>query len=454
MAREVSRFVCQKCGFESPKWAGQCDACGEWNSLVETIVAAKPKGSRSRARSLGIKPLKLGDIKGKGVERIKVGMGELDRVLGGGMVPGSVVLLAGEPGIGKSTLLTQLALCLASLAQGKQVVYVCGEESPEQIRLRINRILKTENLKPASPAGGLKTQLFFLPVTDVDEVLVSIRNMTKKPGVVIVDSVQTMSTQDLTGMAGSVGQIRECSYRLLNMAKETAITVFLVGHVTKEGAIAGPKVLEHLVDTVLYLEGDKRHIFRILRAQKNRFGSVDEVGVFLMSDKGLTEVSNPSDVFLEERQKKVAGSCVVATMEGTRPVLVEVQGLVIPSQLAVPRRVGTGVDQRRLQLLVAVLSKRCRLPLGQMDVYVNVAGGLKLTEPAADLGVCLAIASSFKNKALSDKSVAIGEVGLLGEVRKVSFLSKRVEEAKKLGYSKIIGPEQAKNLLEAIRELK
>jgi len=436
MARQVSRFVCQQCGFESPKWAGQCDGCGKWNSLVETVVVVR-KG-KTRQGFGGVKPIRLSEVRGKGVDRVKTGIGEMDRVLGGGMVPGSVVLLAGEPGIGKSTLLTQLSLSLS-----KQVVYVCGEESPEQIKLRINRL--------TVPQGK---SLSFLPVTDVDEVIASISGMTKKPDLVIMDSVQTLSTGDLTGMAGSVGQVRECSYRLLNMAKKTGITVFLVGHVTKQGAIAGPKVLEHLVDTVLYLEGDKRHVFRILRAQKNRFGSVDEVGVFLMSDKGLTEVKNPSDVFLEERQKNVAGSCVVATMEGTRPVLVEVQALVIPSQLAIPRRVGTGVDQRRLQLLVAVLSKRCRLALGQMDVYVNVAGGLRLMEPAVDLGVCLAIASSFKNKPVAEKTAAIGEVGLLGEIRKVSFLEKRVEEAKKLGYSKVIGPEQVKNLLEAIRGLK
>jgi DNA repair protein RadA/Sms len=296
--------------------------------------------------------------------------------------------------------------------------------------------------------------LVFLGERDVDVVVESVREAGKQLGLVMVDSIQTMTTEDLSGMAGSVGQVRECAYRLLNMAKKLNIPVFLVGHVTKEGTIAGPKVLEHLVDTVLYLEGDKRHQFRILRAQKNRFGSVDEVGVFLMTDGGLTEVKNPSDVFLEERQTGVAGSCVVATMEGTRPVLVEVQGLVVPSQLAVPRRVGTGVDQKRLQLLVAVLSKRCRLPLGQMDVYVNVAGGLRLTEPAVDLGVCLAVASSLKNKPLSNRTAVFGEVGLLGEIRKVSFLKKRIVEAKKLGYSKIISPEQTKTLLEALRALR
>ena len=295
--------------------------------------------------------------------------------------------------------------------------------------------------------------LSFLAETNVDEVITSVQSMGKKPGLVIVDSVQTMNTEDLTGMAGSVGQVRECSHRLLKMAKELNIPVFLVGHVTKQGAIAGPKVLEHLVDTVLYLEGDKKHVFRILRAQKNRFGSVDEVGVFLMSDKGLTEVKNPSDVFLEERQKHEPGSIVVATMEGTRPVLVEVQALVVPSQLAMPRRVGTGVDQRRLQLLTAVLTKKCRMPLGTMDVYVNVAGGLKLHEPAADLGICMAIASSFKNKPLVRNTAVFGEVGLLGEVRRVSFSQKRVTEAKKLGYSRVISPEKVRTVVEVVRLL-
>ena len=438
MAKQVSRFVCQNCGVEHPKWSGQCSGCQQWNSLVETVVAVKKKTSFGGGVQ-GKQPVRLSQVKGKQADRQKTGIGELDRVLGGGMVGGSVVFLAGEPGIGKSTLLTQLALEIE-----REVLYVCGEESPEQIKLRVNRLGKR----------GVGEKLSFLAETNVDEVIVSVQGMSKKPSLVIVDSIQTMMTEDLSGMAGSVGQVRECAYRLLNMAKKLHVPVFLVGHVTKVGTIAGPKVLEHLVDTVLYLEGDKKHQFRILRAQKNRFGSVDEVGVFLMDDKGLTEVKNPSDLFLEERQKGVAGSCVVATMEGTRPVLVEVQGLVVPSQLAVPRRVGTGVDQRRLQLLVAVLSKRCRLPLGHMDVYVNVAGGLRLNEPAVDLGVCLAVASSLKNKPLPTRVAVVGEVGLLGEIRKVSFLDKRIREAKKLGYSRVIGPNQTKTLLEAIRALK
>lgn len=451
MPKTSTKFVCQNCGNESLKWEGRCNGCGEWNTLVETVVSAKiSKHQFSIFKKAEI--VRFSDIQGKDVTREKTHIIELDRVLGGGLVPGSVVLLAGEPGIGKSTLLTQLALEMGNReGSDPSVLYVCGEESPEQIKLRINRL------------GGKGVSLNFLASTDVDAVVEEIKNLVVRPAspkasrgrpsLVIVDSVQTMATGDLTGMAGSVGQIRECAYRLLNMAKELGVPVFLVGHVTKEGAIAGPKILEHLVDTVLYLEGDKRHEFRILRSQKNRFGSVDEVGVFLMTDKGLIEVENPSDIFLEERQQNVAGSCVTAVMEGTRPVLVEIQALVIPSQLAIPRRIGTGIDQRRLQLLTAVLSKRARLPLGQMDVYVNVAGGLNLKEPAADLGICLAIASSFKNKAMGNKTAVFGEVGLLGEIRKVSFNEKRIQEAKKLGYTQVVGQEKVKSLSEALKIL-
>ncbi|MCG2691355.1 DNA repair protein RadA [Microgenomates group bacterium] len=311
--------------------------------------------------------------------------------------------------------------------------------------MRINRLKFSGSSTNSSPLN-----LSFLPTTDVDEVIAQAGRPASPsqggPALMIVDSIQTMATTDLTGMAGSVGQVRESAFRLLNFAKETGTVVFLVGHVTKEGAIAGPKVLEHLVDTVLYLEGDKNHVFRILRAQKNRFGPVDEVGVFTMSAGGLIEVNNPSDVFLEERQKNVPGSCVAVVMEGTRPVLVEIQALVVPSQLAVPRRVASGIDQRRLQLLTAVLSKRLRLPLATYDVYVNVAGGLNLKEPAADLAVCLAIVSSFKNKPIGPKTAVFGEVGLLGEVRKVSWSEKRVKEARKLGYTQIITPETVKDL--------
>ena len=473
MAKQVTRFICQKCGFESLKWSGQCEGCSDWNTLVETMMGVKKSGGGSKKASGGREPIRLSQVKSKDVARRTTGIGELDRVLGGGLVPGSVVLLAGEPGIGKSTLLTQLALTFSGpmprsdsspLRSGlkglpsrtglnEAVLYVCGEESPEQIKIRIERLGDPKRSGPAMRQERTLSGLSFLSETDVDGVVASVSGMKIRPSLVIVDSVQTMNTEDLTGMAGSVGQVRECSHRLLKMAKELNVSVILVGHVTKQGSIAGPKVLEHLVDTVLYLEGDKKHVFRILRANKNRFGSVDEVGVFLMSDKGLQEVSNPSDLFLEERQVSVPGSVVTAVMEGTRPVLVEIQALAVPSQLPVPRRVGNGINPQRLQLLTAVLSKRCRLPLGTMDVYVNVAGGLKLNEPAADLGICMAIASSFRNKPVDSKLAVFGEVGLLGEVRRVSFSEKRVKEAKKLGYSRVIGPEKVKTVLEAVREL-
>lgn len=449
MPKSVTHFICQNCGAEFPKWAGKCEQCGEWNSLVETVVSAKRR-NRTSSRLRGVTVVKFSEIKSREVERETTGIGELDRVLGGGLVAGSVVLLAGEPGIGKSTLLTQLALCLGVKTVGSvlTVLYVCGEESPEQIKLRINRVSNKDGPSQSKgPSLKLGTSLSFLPTTDVDEVIAQ----AGQPALMIVDSIQTMATTDLTGMAGSVGQVRESAFRLLNFAKETGTVVFLVGHVTKEGAIAGPKVLEHLVDTVLYLEGDKHHEFRILRSQKNRFGPVDEVGVFTMAGSGLIEVNNPSDVFLEERQKNVAGSCVAIVMEGTRPVLVEIQALVVPSQLAVPRRVGSGIDQRRLQLLVAVLSKRLRLPLATYDVYANVAGGLNLKEPAADLAVCLAIVSSFKNKPVGPKTAAFGEVGLLGEIRKVSWSEKRIKEARKLGYTQVITPETVKDLSTAVK---
>ena len=431
MPKTSTRFVCQNCGNEALKWAGRCNGCGEWNTLVETTVSTTRPAKRRRSGTISsTQPIKFTDVKGKEFVRVKSGIGELDRVLGGGLVPGSVVLLAGEPGIGKSTLLTQLALKVEG--SDPSTLYVCGEESPEQIKMRILRLKFTSEVKKSatSEVSGLS----FLPTTDVDEVIAS----AGRPGLLIVDSIQTMATTDLTGMAGSVGQIRECAFRLLNYAKETGTVVFLVGHITKEGVIAGPKILEHLVDTVLYFEGNRRHEFRILRSQKNRFGSVDEVGVFLMNDSGLSEVTNPSDIFLEERQTNVAGSCVAVVMEGTRPMLVEIQALVVPSQLAVPRRVGSGIDLRRLTLLTAVLSKRLKLPLGSYDVFVNVAGGLNLKEPAADLAVCLAVVSSLKNKPVGAQTAVFGEVGLLGEIRKVSFSEKRLREAKKLGYKPLI----------------
>jgi len=421
MVKLHSVFVCQQCGNESPKWFGQCPACGEWNSMVEMRLEGRVRTGKNK--SLEIKPQKLSQIRSIVKKRLKTGMAELDRVLGGGVVPGSVVLVAGEPGIGKSTLMLQLIAQTGGL-------YITGEESLEQIKLRAQRL-------------GTKTEkIAFLAETDVDKIVQLFGELVEPTMVLsVIDSIQTFQTDDLTGAAGSIGQVRECAARLLKMAKLKAVPIFLVGHVTKAGAIAGPKVLEHMVDTVLYFEGEKFSNARLIRTTKNRFGATDEVGIFEMTDKGLAEVSNPSRLFLKKRQE-VPGSVVVATMEGTRPVLTEIQALTIPTQLAIPRRVGRGIDYNRLQLIVAVLSKRLGLPLGGHDIFVNVAGGLKIEEPAADLAVALAIISSFKNISLKDKLVVYVELGLLGELREVSQTQKRAKEARRLGFTTIVSPEK------------
>lgn len=446
MVKQLTHFVCQNCGAEFPKWQGQCGQCSQWNTLVETIAAKARKVASRIAKGVVVKPLKLSQIKSKSFSRIKTGIGELDRVLGGGVVPGSVVLVAGEPGIGKSTLVTQLALELKK----KNVFYVCGEESPSQIKIRIKRLQSFKNHQSAIE------NLFFLPETNIENILSTIENQPSTVNLIIIDSIQTLWTEALTGTAGSVGQVRQCSNMLLSLAKKANVPVFLIGHITKEGAIAGPKVLEHLVDTVLYIEGDKEHDFRILRTNKNRFGPTDEVGVFRMTDKGMEEVENPADIFLETKTKKPKdriGSAVVCTMQGIRPMLVEIQALVVPTQIAIPRRIASGIDYKRLQVLSAVLQKRLGFPLFQSDVFVNVAGGLRLTEPAVDLAICLAIISSFKNKPLAIDSVCLGEVGLLGEIRRVSFMDKRIKEAKKLGYQTIIGQKET-NLRQTLGYLK
>ena len=449
MAREVSHFVCQECGFESPKWAGQCPECSKWNTFVEAVAAPKKRSALGQRSGRAVsKPLKLSEVRSTSGEkgRVKTGISELDRVLGGGMVPGSVALMAGEPGIGKSTLLTQLAM---RQAQGKtSVLYVCGEESPEQVKLRVERL---EASRKRGRKNG-KVDILLLSETDTDVVVATVSS-TPSLGLIIVDSIQTMSTADLTGMAGSVGQIRESAFRLIEVSKRTGVPLYLVGHVTKQGSIAGPKILEHMVDVVLSLEGDRSHDFRILRGSKNRFGATDEVGVFAMGDSGMEEVKNPSDVFLEERVKQVPGSVVVATVAGLRPMLVEIQALVVPTQLSVPRRVSTGVDQRKVQLMAAVLQKHCKLGLGGSDIFVNVAGGLKINEPAIDLGLALAIASGFSNKAVPRNNVAIGEVGLLGEIRRVGKMKQRVKEAKKLGYTRVLSAEKYRTLAETVRKV-
>jgi len=418
---------------------GKCPECGTWNSLVETVTQSSKsevRKSKQGSKFSNSKPINLSDIKSADTKRISTKISELDRVLGGGLVPGQVVLIAGEPGIGKSTLLTQISDTLGS------VLYVCGEESVNQVAIRSKRL------------GITNKNIELLEETDADEIVNQLVNdSVSQYSAVIVDSIQTMTTSDLSGMAGSVGQVRECANRLLHAAKEKNIPLFLVGHVTKEGTVAGPAVLAHIVDTVLWFEGDKTLTTRVLRAVKNRFGPTDEVGVFQMEDKGLIPVENIENAFLEQSKKLVAGSVVTSVMQGTRPILVEIQALVVPTKMAFPRRVAQGIDSRRIELLLAVLTRRCGLPLYEQDVFVNVAGGLKVTEPATDLAICLAIASAYFDRAISGKTIAIGEVGLLGEIREVVAQEKRFKEAKRMGFTEAISSYQFKFVGEAIKEL-
>ncbi|KKS97725.1 MAG: repair protein RadA, DNA repair protein RadA/Sms protein [Candidatus Gottesmanbacteria bacterium GW2011_GWA2_43_14] len=432
MVKIKSSFVCQQCGYKSPSFLGKCPGCGSWNTLVETAEEeSSTPWSKGRHVSLrgesGITPLI--NIKTAEFPRVATGLIEIDQVLGSsvsgktihyGLVPGSVTLLAGDPGIGKSTLALQILSTVGGL-------YISGEESREQLRLRADRL--------KLPMG----KILVIPETNIENVIKRIKNTDEKLNLIIADSIQTLWSGDLTGAPGSVGQVREAALKLTDLAKTKNIPVILIGHVTKEGTIAGPMILEHIVDTVLYLEGERFQSLRLLRASKNRFGAVDEVGVFAMEETGMTGVSNPSELFIGTTSGS-PGSVVVATLEGTRPMLVEIQALTVSSQLPIARRVGTGINSNRLQMLVAILQKHIRLPLGNFDIFVNAASGLKVFEPAADLGICLAIVSSFKNKALAKKTAAIGEVGLLGEVRNVVGLERRIKEAKKLGYSHIISP--------------
>lgn len=424
-------FVCQQCSAEFPQWYGKCPQCGQWNSLVETVrESVKSIKSQVQSRN-GIPntPQKLSEVKHIEKNRLKSGFVEFDRVMGGGIVPGSVTLLAGDPGIGKSTLLLHIISAIGGM-------YVSGEESGEQIKLRAKR-MKIDG-----------SNIMVLAETVVEGILETlVKNIPK--GLVIIDSIQTMSSQELEGMAGSVGQIRYCAEEFVTFAKSRGVPILIIGHVTKEGEIAGPKVLEHMVDTVLYLEGERYADARILRTLKNRFGPIEEVGIFEMKEIGLKEIANPSEIFLQDRVKNVPGSVVTVVMEGSRPLLVEIQALVVSSQLAIPRRVANGFDYNRLQLITAILSKRLNIPLGTSDVFVNVSGGLKLTEPAADLAVALAILSSFKNKAVDAKAVVFGELGLLGEVRRVGQEERRIKESKRLGFTTIISPEKTKNLKQA-----
>ncbi len=456
MAKSSSVFICQNCAYESPKWLGQCPECGTWNSFEETakqntkIQSASGRTKNNTSQSASI--LRFSDVKeyDANLNRISTGMEEFDRVLGGGIVFGSVVLIGGEPGIGKSTLLTHLTLNVLNREDKQSVLYIAGEESPEQISLRVQRMQDplTSPLGKGGNAEGWKENLLFLTSTDVDEITATIER--EKPTLVIVDSIQTLSTNDLSGATGSIGQLKESTDRLTRCAKQTNIPIFLVGHVTKEGTIAGPKVLEHMVDSVLELSGERTGQYRILRAIKNRFGATDEVGIFVHTDNGLEEVTNPSASFLEERVEGAAGSALVSIVEGTRPILIEVQALVVRSELPVPRRVARGIPVPKLQVIGAVLEKFCRLPLGECDIFVNVAGGMTINEPAADLGIAVAIASSYHNKAVGKGIVYVGEVGLLGEIRKVKLLEKRIKESKRLGFTSIISASTARMVKDVI----
>lgn len=427
--KSLTSFVCQECGYESPKYLGRCPECGEWNTLREFKIQNSPLGhakfkidSNLASRDKDVVVKKLSEIKLEDKHRLLTGFSEMDGVLGGGIVKGSVILLAGDPGIGKSTLLLQVGL---KLAKQNKILYVSGEESENQIKIRAKRILNSENRL---------NEFYLISVTDTDSVLKFVEKIN--PSLIIIDSIQTMESENLSGLSGSVSQVRYAASQFIKIAKGFNIPVIIVGHVTKEGMVAGPMVLSHMVDTVLFLEGEKFTSTRILRSLKNRFGPIDEVGIFAMEEKGLIEVKNPEQYFLGQKEDKSPGSVLVATLEGSRPFLVEIQALVVFSKLPMPRRVSSGIDYKRLELLLAVLQKHCRLPLDTMDVFVNVAGGLKLSDRAADLGICLAIFSSFKNIPLI-KTVGIAEVGLLGELRTVPFLEKRVKEAKKLGFKNI-----------------
>jgi len=419
MSKTRTKYVCSECGYESLRWVGRCPNCGSWNSFVEEIFETKKSGgSKKKSESV---PLKLTDEIPQSEDRIQTGIKEFDRVLGDGIMPGSVVLIGGDPGVGKSTLVMQAAGKITD-----KVLYVTGEESFRQINLRAKRLkIRSENI-------------LIYPETNLEFITDQIKN--ESPALVIVDSIQTIYNPDFDNAPGTITQIRECTSSLMQLAKAKGCAVIVVGHVTKEGFIAGPKVLEHIVDTVLQFEGERNHSYRILRAQKNRFGSTNEIGIFEMHSDGLTEVTNPSEIFLSEREKMVSGSVVTASMEGTRPVLLEVQALVTPSNYGNPQRVATGFDYRRLSILLAVLEKRAQLRVSTANVFLNMAGGLRIEEPAIDLAVCAAIASSLKEENAKESIVAVGEVGLGGEVRGVSNIEKRIAEAEKLGFNQIVIP--------------
>ena len=445
----MSIYICSKCGTQFPKWLGQCSACGSWGTITEDKVAKETTFKRAGSfKTKAAEVIDFGTVKTEISARINSGLDELDRVLGGGIVPGSLILLGGAPGIGKSTLVLQITDKL--ITNNKSVLYISGEESAEQIKLRVDRLnVVSKNLK-------------FLGEINTETICAAIEK--HKPALAIIDSIQTMFSSEVESEPGSVNQIRTSTAKFLETAKRTKVPIFLIGHITKEGAVAGPKTLEHLVDTVLYLEGDANHQFRILRAIKNRFGSTSEVGVFEMQETGLIEVKNPSEAFLANRDSKTSGSIVTTVVEGSRVFLVEVQALVSTTHFGYPQRKSAGFDFNRLMLLITVLMRRCGLNLANQDVFVNIVGGLEIKEPACDLAVALAIVSAFKNKPIEAKLIAVGEVGLGGEIRNIPFLDKRIKEAEKMGFTKIVVPItrkseqpknseiiQARNLNEAIK---
>lgn len=431
-----SVFFCQNCGHEENKWLGQCPMCKEWNTFVEEAVSVTKSSTVKLSKEAEIVSLK--DIETNNEDRILTRIKELDRVLGGGIVPGSLVLVGGDPGIGKSTLLLQV--CQKLCEDKKQVLYISGEESLKQIKLRANRM------------GEFKEELYLLCETNLEVIRSVIEK--RKPDIVVIDSIQTMYSEEVASAPGSVSQVRESTNVFMQLAKGLGISIFIVGHVTKEGTVAGPRVLEHMVDTVLYFEGDRHASYRILRGVKNRFGSTNEIGVFEMRQNGLVEVENPSEFMLNGKPEHASGSVVACSMEGTRPILIEIQALVCNSNFGMPRRTAAGTDYNRVNLLMAVLEKRVGLHLSNYDAYVNIAGGVKMNEPAIDLGIVIAIVSSYKNKAIDEKTIVFGEVGLSGEVRAVSMPEQRVAEAKKLGFETCIMPEVSKDMVKGVQGIK
>ncbi|CAM2145917.1 DNA recombination protein [Pararobbsia alpina] len=428
MAKSKTMYVCSACGAQQPKWSGQCPSCNEWNTLVETVGEAAASGHRFQSLAQRSPVRKLAEIEASDVPRFTTGVGEFDRVLGGGLVPGGVVLIGGDPGIGKSTLLLQ---SLAAMARDRKTLYVSGEESGAQIALRAQRLGLTET-------GSGASELALLAEIQLERIQATID--AERPDIAVIDSIQTIYSDALTSAPGSVAQVRECAAQLTRVAKQLGVTIIMVGHVTKEGALAGPRVLEHIVDTVLYFEGDTHSSYRLVRAIKNRFGAVNELGVFAMTDKGLRGVANPSALFLSQHEQQVAGSCVLVTQEGTRPLLVEVQALVDAAQVPNPRRLAVGLEQNRLAMLLAVLHRHAGIACFDQDVFLNAVGGVKIAEPAADLAVLLAIHSSMRNKPLTKGLVVFGEVGLAGEIRPSPRGQDRLKEAAKLGFSVALIP--------------